>query len=308
MTNSRNAREEHGSAGPSRIPALTVFMLVLVVVLAVALTIDRGPSRQTVQAEALGVGADLSAGSYAGPFSYLELKALSKPLPAQATPVHVPVLMYHYVDDEPPPAGPYADGLTVRTPDFIAEMDYLAANGYHTVTLGDAYLAMAGAEQLPDKAVALTFDDGGLDNYEVAFPILVERGLVGTFFVITKTVGSEGQMTWEQLRLMAEAGMSIQSHSYSHPGLPGASDDRLRSELVDSRSSIGEQIGQPAYALSYPAGSYDERVVEATKAAGYVMAVATDEGRPLGPEAPFEITRTRIAAFLSLNSFARYVK
>jgi peptidoglycan/xylan/chitin deacetylase (PgdA/CDA1 family) len=276
--------------------------------LAVVLAVGYSPRHQKVLGGSLGVGADMASGGLAGPYSRAELAALSEPLPAGAVKVRVPVLMYHYVDDEPPPAGPYADGLTVRTPDFTEEMDYLVKTGYHTVTLGDAYLAMAGLKKLPDKPVALTFDDGGLDNYTVAFPILAERGLVGTFFVITKTVGGAGQMSWEQLREMAQAGMSIQSHSYSHPGLPGVSDERLRSELVDSRAAIEEQVGQPVYALSYPSGEHDSRVIEATKAAGYTMAVSTDKGSALGPDAPFEIKRIRVPAFLSLGSFANYVK
>ncbi len=307
MTRSRNRLREKDAAA-SRIPALTVLALTVVAVLSVALAVGYDPNPGAARATVLGVGVEISAGSRYGPFSRLELEALSQPLPTGGQRVHVPVLMYHYVDDEPPPAGPYADGLTVRTPDFIDEMDYLVANGYNTVTLAEAYLAMAGLTRLPDKAVALTFDDGGLDNYEVAYPILTERGLSGTFFVITKTVGSEGQMSWEQLREMAEGGMSIQSHSYSHPDLPGASDDRLRSELVDSRSAIEEQIGQPVYVLCYPAGSYDQRVIEATEAAGYVMAVATNKGQALGPEAPFEITRVRVSPFVPLESFARYVE
>jgi peptidoglycan/xylan/chitin deacetylase (PgdA/CDA1 family) len=307
VTGLRDARGER-PARRSRIPALTALLLVLVVVLAVVLAIGYSPGHEAALAGSLGVGASISAGGLAGPFTQAELHALSQALPAGAVRVRVPVLMYHYVDAEPPPAGPYADGLTVRTPDFTEEMDYLVQTGYHTVTLGDAYLAMAGLKKLPDKPVALTFDDGGLDNYTVAFPILAKRGLVGTFFVITKTVGASGQMSWEQLGEMAQAGMSIQSHSYSHPGLPGVSDERLRSELVDSRAAIEEHVGQPVYVLSYPAGEHDERVIEATKAAGYTMAVSTDKGRALGPDAPFEIKRIRVSAFLSLGSFANYVK
>jgi peptidoglycan/xylan/chitin deacetylase (PgdA/CDA1 family) len=258
----------------------------------------------------LGVSAAISAGRSASARGYSEpeLQALAQPLPSAARSVHVPVLMYHYVDEEPPPAGKYADGLTVRTPEFIDEMDYLAKNGYHTVTLVDAYLAMAGLRGLPEKPVALTFDDGGIDNYTVAFPILEERGMKATFFVITKTVGAQGQMSWDDLREMAAKGMSIQSHSYSHPGLPGVSDERLRSELVDSRDAIGQALDQPVCVLSYPSGEYDDRVVRAAKAAGYVMAVTTDKGGPLSREDIFEITRTRIQPFLPLGTFARLVR
>jgi peptidoglycan/xylan/chitin deacetylase (PgdA/CDA1 family) len=292
----------------SRVPALGILLFVLVIVLAVVLAFGYSPAEPSGLSGKTGVGAGVSLGVADSAYSQAELEALASPLPASSKRVRVPVLMYHYVDAEPPPAGKYADGLTVRTPDFIKEMDYLVANGYHTVTLADVYLAMAGLQQLPDKAVALTFDDGGLDNYTVAFRVLVERGLTGTFFVISKTVGVQGQMDWDQLREMAQAGMSIQSHSYSHPGLTGVSDDRLRSELVDSRASIADELGQPVYALCYPAGDYDDRVIEATKAAGYVMATATDKGMLLSPDAPFAIKRVRIQPFLSMDAFAKYVK
>ena len=124
--------------------------------------------------------------------SAAELALQAGPLPADAITVHVPILMYHYVDETPPPAGPYADALTVRTGDFEAEMQYLVDNAYHTVSLADVYLAMAGREELPSKPVVLTFDDGGLDNYQVAFPLLKQNGLTATFFVITGTCGQGG--------------------------------------------------------------------------------------------------------------------
>jgi len=216
--------------------------------------------------------------------------------------------MYHYVDEEPPPAGPYADPLTVRTPDFIDQLQYLATHGYHAVTLAEVYLAMAGMRELPEKPVVLTFDDGGLDNYTVAFPLLRKYGFVAVFFVISKRIGADGQMNWDQLREMASSGMHIQSHTVSHPDLRDVSDARLRSELEDSRRTISEGVSQPGYVLAYPGGSYNARVIEATRAAGYVMAVTTDHGRPVDPQAPFEIRRLRVPAFMSVSEFARLVK
>ncbi len=78
--------------------------------------------------------------------------------------------MYHYVDAEPPPMGPYADSLTVRTPEFRSQLEYLASHSYRMVDLG-LYLAMAEGTPYQSQAVAITFDDRGLDNYTVAFPL-----------------------------------------------------------------------------------------------------------------------------------------
>jgi peptidoglycan/xylan/chitin deacetylase (PgdA/CDA1 family) len=292
----------------SRAPAVTILLLVLVAALGLSLALWYSPRQRTATGSTLGLGVSQYSHNGPGSYSALETEALSKSLPADSIDIHAPVLMYHYVDAEPPPAGKYADGLTVRTPDFTQEMEYLADQGYHAVTLADAYLAMSGLRVLPGKPVALTFDDGGLDNYEVAFPILVKYHLTATFFVITKTVGAAGQMSWDQLREMAEAGMSIQSHTVSHPDLPSASDSRLRSELGDSREAIRQALDRPVYALAYPAGSFDQRVIEAAKAAGYVMGVSTSKGQGLNRAALFEITRRRVQPFLPLANFARLLE
>jgi len=299
----------------SRTPALVALVLVVSVVVVVGLILP-SPSRSSGDRPSVdstaGLGPVLPATGEESEggvgYSAKEREALSRPLPKDAGAVDVPVLMYHYVADEPPPKGPYADGLTVRTPDFIEELEYLAENGYETVSLADAYLAMAGLRVLPPKPVVLTFDDGGLDNYEVAFPLLERYGFTGTFFVITKTVGAEGQMGWEQLQEMCAAGMSVQSHSVAHPDLTGVPDERLRAELEDSRAAITRSTGEPGYVFCYPAGSYDERVIAAVRAAGYVMAVATDKGGPLGPDSLFEIRRKRVQPFLPLDTFAALVR
>lgn len=227
----------------------------------------------------------------------------------QSLPARLPILMYHYVDDEPPPAGPYADGLTVRTPDFREEMAYLAENGYRTVLLEDVAAALQGGPALPaGKLVSLTFDDGGLDNYTVALPILREHGFVATFFVISGKVGGEGMMTWEQLKEMRAAGMSIQSHTRSHPDLTGLSAEALRAQLVGSKADIEEKAGGSVRVLCYPSGSYDESVMEAARSAGYTLAVTTKAGKDLDPAAALELPRMRIPAFMSIGSFAKAVQ
>ena len=178
----------------------------------------------------------LTAGPTAtGVFSTQGLLQLPSSLPAHAKAMSVPILMYHYVDDAPPVLGPDAGGLTVRTRAFELQMDFLAKNGYHTVTLEQVYAAMAGLVSLPAKPVALTFDDGGLDDYTVAFPILRSHHFVATFFVITDFVGGSNAMSWDQLRAMQLNGMAIESHTARHADLTKVTATVLRAELTQSR-------------------------------------------------------------------------
>jgi peptidoglycan/xylan/chitin deacetylase (PgdA/CDA1 family) len=229
-------------------------------------------------------------------------------LPVSAKPVRVPVLMYHYVDAVPVSGGPYADDLTVRTKAFEAEMRLLKTRGYHTVSLMDVYRALAGQKRLPGKPVVLTFDDGYEDNYTVAFPILRRYRLAGTFFIITRNVGKRGFMTWQQLREMRAQGMSIQSHTVSHPELPEVSTARLKTELAQSRDAIASNLGYVPRVLSYPSGKYDAKVEAEAATAGYRVAVTTHFGKRVDPAAIMAVPRVRIPAFMSLEGFAASVK
>jgi peptidoglycan/xylan/chitin deacetylase (PgdA/CDA1 family) len=187
--------------------------------------------------------------------------------------LRVPILLYHYVDKAPPEKGWRANGLTVRTRDFEWEMEWLQSHGYHTVTLQRVYAAANGGPALPSRPVVLTFDDGTLDNYTVAYPILRRHGFVATFFVITNYVGRTGCMTWDQLREMQSAGMVIGSHTVRHVDLTKLTPAALQVELAVSRSIIGRELGHDPLIISYPMGFQNRSVVEAARAAGYQIGV-----------------------------------
>ncbi len=255
-------------------------------------------------AHMLASTSGLTAGPTAtGVFSTQSLLQLPSSLPAHAKAMSVPILMYHYVDDAPPVLGPDAGGLTVRTKAFELQMDFLAKNGYHTVTLEQVYAAMAGLVSLPAKPVALTFDDGGLDDYTVAFPILRLHHFVATFFVITGFVGGSNTMSWDQLRAMQLNGMAIESHTARHADLTKVTATALRAELTQSREAIHMQLGRVPLLLSYPFGHYDQRVIDATRAAGYLMAVTTHQDRMLAPGSAFSWPRVHVGGMESMKGF-----
>jgi peptidoglycan/xylan/chitin deacetylase (PgdA/CDA1 family) len=224
-------------------------------------------------------------------------------LPARAKAMNIPILMYHYVDATPPALGPDANGLTVRTRAFELQMDFLAKKGYHTVTLEQVYDAMAGLASLPTKPVALTFDDGGLDDYTVAYPILRSHHFVATFFVITAFVGEPTTMSWNQLREMQVSGMAIESHTARHSDLTKATAASLRAELTQSREAIEAQLGRAPLALAYPFGHCDQRVIDATRAAGYLIAVTTRQSRRLAPGSVYSWPRVHAGGMESMKSF-----
>ena len=197
------------------------------------------------------------------------------------------VLAYHGVG--PPQADP---ARLLIEPDLLeSHIRFLQERGYRFLT----------AEELLDegppgpRTAVLTFDDGFRNWLTVAAPLLQRLGVRGTFYVCPGLLGGrhwhldgeEGRLLDEsEARELLEAGMELGSHTLSHPDLRLLDGGELSRELEESKSEVERLTGRPCRTLAYPYGLYDERVVDAARAAGYELAFAWLPGpwRPL--EAP----------------------
>lgn len=115
----------------------------------------------------------------------------------------------------------------------------------------------------------ISFDDGLVDNYTNAYPILKELGLKAYFFVIVSKIGTEGYMNWEQIRELKNAGMSIGSHGMTHRLLTELEDKELNDEIKESKMILEKNLGQRIDYFSIPFGSYNAKIIEKIKEAGY---------------------------------------
>jgi peptidoglycan/xylan/chitin deacetylase (PgdA/CDA1 family) len=179
----------------------------------------------------------------------------------------VPILNYHSIGD-------VAGEFTVRPEVFAQELDWLVANGFHTVSLHDLAESRARRRKLSPRSIILTFDDGKEDALRLVLPALQQRHMRGTFFIITGSVGRPGYLTWDGVRALAAAGMEIGSHTVTHARLADVSSDQVETELRQSRQQLEAHLGTQIEALAYPYNSLRRRTVRASEAAGYRIAVA----------------------------------
>lgn len=199
--------------------------------------------------------------------------------PAAADSLHVPILVYHSV--APVHAGQSAEQrlLDVDAAIFRQQMNYLAANKFTVIPLGALIDALQGHGSVPPRAVAITFDDGWLTQYENALPILEQMHFTATFFVITAQVGRGSMyMNVDELTTLQRAGMVVASHTRTHPNLTKASDSQLRDEVLGSRQDLQKMLGVSVDLFAYPYGSWDKRVAAAVQDAGYRAARAYPGG------------------------------
>lgn len=221
--------------------------------------------------------------------------------------LRVPILMYHYVSEPPEDADRYRLDLSVTPEQFAAQLRWLRDNGYTAVSLDDVYRALRAGARLPERPVVLTFDDGYADAYQHAFRLLRQHAMTGTFFVVTEWLDQArpGYLTWDQAREMAAAGMSIQSHSRSHPDLSrGCDHDCLVYQVLGSVETIEAEIGVRPRFFCYPSGRYNREVMTVLEQVGIVAAVTTQGGTLHVSERPLELARVRVRGSTDLGDFA----
>jgi len=191
---------------------------------------------------------------------------------------------------------PYA----VSTENFIAQLDRL--NNKTVGILGTSDTVM------PD--VVITFDDGHISNFDIAMPLLAERGLSAYLFVTSDFIGQRKHFcSGEHLAKMAQGGMVIGSHGSTHRFFDDLSDDEAECELRQSMEQLSDQCGQPVESISYPGGRYSQRTLEISRRVGYAQLFGSDIGvvkqSDMNAQAP--IKRVAIRRGTTIEEFDRMI-
>ena len=206
-------------------------------------------------------------------------------------PKGIPILEYHMVDTEEHPG---AQKYNVDPEDFKEQMDYLAQQGYTTISIRDFLRAKKGLQELPEKPVILTFDDGYENNYTVLWPILKEKNLKATVFMVTNDIGREGYLTWGQLKEMQDGGIEIGSHTANHLPLTEMDLNQADDELKLSKLIMEWNKLKTIYVFSYPNGSYNDKLPVLLEKNEYLAAVTGDAGYNTFDTNPYLLHRTHI--------------
>jgi peptidoglycan/xylan/chitin deacetylase (PgdA/CDA1 family) len=205
---------------------------------------------------------------------------------------------------------------------FAAHLDYLQRH-CHVIPLAEYLAARREGRRLPDRSVVLTFDDGTRNFLTVVAPLLVERNLPATAFIITKCAAErEGfrpgeewaladdymRLSWAEVRaLAATPGIEIGSHSHTHKDLTTAAPEEVEQELRESYEAVVEHTGEPRPALAYPYGRTSEAARETARALGYSCALTSALGGNDARADLFELRRVVVAGDDDVATFAARV-
>jgi peptidoglycan/xylan/chitin deacetylase (PgdA/CDA1 family) len=217
----------------------------------------------------------------------------------------VPVLMYHLIGD-PPPGEPYP-GLFVSVADFTAQMQALKDGGWRPITAAELGADIAANRPVPARTIVLTFDDGNVDNYTAAFPILQAFGFRATFYMIA--AGGGNRMTASELATMARAGMEIANHTLNHRNVSRLSPAKLDLQVAGAELRLERELAALGVVtnvrtFAYPAGHVSPSAMAYLAARGYTIAFTEGPGLVrIGSTDPLRAPRLRVSRFTTLTSF-----
>jgi len=191
------------------------------------------------------------------------------------------ILMYHSLESAAP------SGMNTPPEKFEKHLRYLLKRGKRFVTVSEL---MQGAAA---PAVAITLDDGFVNNYDNLFPLLKKYECKATIYLAPQIAGID-KLTPSQIKEMHESGLvEFGAHTMHHVNLTTLDDESAREEIVQSKEAVETLTGVPCASFSYPFGRYADRHVQMVKAAGFSSAVTTKKRiEPI--DRPHQISRLSI--------------
>lgn len=215
------------------------------------------------------------------------------------------ILMYHSVGDN-------VAFFTVKKEDFEKQLEYLKDKKFNVIKLSEL------AQKLKDKqdisnCVCITFDDGYLDNYEIAFQLLKKYNFPATIFIATDFIGKE--MTNSEnikLKMLSEKEIKEMSdsklieflpHTKSHRNLTEVPNEEIINEIDGSRNVLETIIGNIPEIFSFPKGKYNNGIINILKELGYKSAVSVKSGLIFKDSEPMELARNSVDSKTTMIQF-----
>lgn len=213
--------------------------------------------------------------------------------------VTVPILLYHHISDT------IDTQYNVHPDRFAEQMKWLHDHDYSTITIADvAHIILEGGK-LPERPVVLTFDDGYLDVFQNAYPIMEQYGFVGTFFIIGNTVDTNQNLSTKKLTKLINSGWEIGSHSMSHIDLNQG--NHWEYEIIGSKSLLEGKLGVTIQTFAYPYGLADSSVIRYTIDAGYTSAVGLGSNVTHDIHTLFFLNRKEVKSWYGLDFFEDFM-
>ncbi len=212
--------------------------------------------------------------------------------------VTAPILLYHHVSDDSA-----VNSYYITKEAFRAQMEALREWGYTSITVSELTAVLINGGDLPSRPVVISFDDGYLDIYQNAFPIMHELGFVGTAYIVASRLQLNNFVDVEQIQEMADDGWEIGSHSMTHTDL--TTDYSIANyEMQNSMLTLEEATGETISSFAYPYGRSDEFITTKVSEYGYRAGMGLGSSYEQYLSMQFYLSRMEIQGDYDMSKFA----
>lgn len=213
-----------------------------------------------------------------------------------------PILMYHYISEKPYGNNSKQSWLFTKPKDFEWQISFLARNGYTFLFADEINYA-----DCFHKPIIITLDDGYLDNYKNAYPIIKKYNAKMTIFIQSGFADDNLYLSIKQVKELSLSNhVSIQSHTVNHLKLAECPDDIIENEVYKSKEELETIIGRPVKCIAYPHGSFDNNVVSKV-AKYYEYGFAIGNGNSKLDLNPYMIKRLEIPRSINFDEFINLI-
>jgi peptidoglycan/xylan/chitin deacetylase (PgdA/CDA1 family) len=282
---------------------IIVILVVLVIVLVDFFVVSLRSSPGDFKEEVLQADQDQSIDSAENSIINKDLEPIK---PGEK--VFIPILNFHHIDKAPANVSKTTASYYIEPNDFEMLMQNLIAYNYQTVFLNEVIDLLEQGIKPPDNWLVLTFDDGNINYYTNAWPILQKYNLKSSIYIMTG-VGGENYLSDEQIKELYKSGLvEIGSHTIYHPKLTKISRPERLKELEISKDELEQLLNTDITILSYPFGLYNQEIKALTKAVGYKAGLTFDQDAWQDPQDLFELKRISVWPQMNVVKFLEKLK
>lgn len=209
--------------------------------------------------------------------------------------LYVPIFMYHHIENYQEAQQEGHAQLTVADTWFDQQMQYLTTHGYTSIGLQQLIDDLYARQPVPAKSFVVTIDDGYVDWYTYAWPILKKYHVIGNLMVPSGLIGNPDYLSWDQLKEMASSNViQVYNHTWSHASLGGATKDKIEFEMTTSQQQLQTELGKPINIMAYPYGSFSPLAISILQQDHFIAALTTMPGQTECLSNVMELPRVRI--------------
>lgn len=223
----------------------------------------------------------------------------------QKTTTHLPILRYRSISSN---ISPQHEEYCVHPDIFNAQIEYMESEGYRSIFLDEWLIAIRSGQPLEGKCVAITFDDGYLDFFDVAYPVLNNHQFTATMFLVSDRIGKTNDwdnlgdiaqlLSWKHIKEIQRGGVAVQfgSNSATHNNLVNieSGEPSLEYEIKDSRRKLEGSLLMPVRVFAYPYGEVNDEITEMANNAGYEIGVTCESQLSTLADDPMRLPRIQI--------------